>query len=259
MSIDDELGRNLAADRFKPHPGKDAKAPKPKRFYKDVNIREEEGGFAITLDGRVVKTPAKAVLRVPAEPLGRAIAGEWDAQKEHIDTFSMPLTKLANTAIDRISAQRAAVIDEVMNFAGTDLLCYRADFPEALAERQAAQWQPLLDWAEESFGARLAITASVLPLEQDASHLARLRGPVEGMDDFELSGFSSLTALTGSLIIALAVHRGHITPETAYEAAHLDEAFQAEQWGEDAEARDRLVARRGAIEAAGRFLALMGR
>jgi len=256
--MDEELGRGLSADRFKPHPGKQEKPPLPKRFYKEAASAPADEGFTVLLDGRRLKTPARKSLYLPTEGLATALAEEWGRQGEHIDPFAMPLTRLANTAIDRVEPQRAAVIDETVKFADTDLLCYRAEFPEALARRQHAAWQPLLDWAEAEYGARLAVTAGILPVAQPPEAFERLRVRVAELDDFALSGLQNAVSLFGSLILGLAVLRGRVDDASAFEAAHLDEAFQAEQWGEDAEAAQRLAQRRAELAETGRFLRLLG-
>ncbi|MEQ9145133.1 MAG: ATP12 family protein [Parvibaculaceae bacterium] len=229
----------------------------PKRFYTSVDMEECEDGFSILLDGRKVKTPGKLVLALPGEKLARALCEEWDAQETHIDPETMPLTKLANTALDRVAAHRAEIVGEIAGFGASDLLCYRATHPDALIERQAEAWDPLLDWLEERFGARLAITSGVIFQEQDGAHLARLHETVDGMDRFGLAALHFAVSLTGSLVLGLAMAEARLTADEAHDLAHLDEAWQAEKWGWDKEAQDRLEDRRQALLAAGRFMELL--
>lgn len=229
----------------------------PRRFYTSVDTEECEDGFSILLDGRKVKTPGKLVLALPGEGLARALCEEWDAQETHIDPEAMPLTKLANTALDRVAARRAEIAGEIAGFGATDLLCYRATHPDALIERQAAVWDPLLDWLETQFNVRLATTSGVMFQEQDTAHLARLHEVVGNRGHFCLAGLHFAVSLTGSLVLGLAMAEGRLSADEAHDLAHLDEAWQAEKWGWDKEAQDRLEERRRALAAAGRFMELL--
>ncbi len=229
-----------------------------KRVYKKAEIRPAEGGWGVALDGRPLRTPAKKPLIVPSEGLAAAIAAEWNAQETEIKPTTMPLTRLAATAIDRTATQRDLVVQDTANYAGTDLICYRADQPAALAARQEATWQPLLDWATSRYDAALAVTTGILPKGQSAVALKAYKAAVAAQDDFRLTALQTLTAACGSLIIALAVLEGRLDPEAAFAASQLDETFQIEAWGEDAEAAARRRALADDIVSAARFLELLG-
>jgi len=209
------------------------------------------------LDGRPARTPAKRPLALPARAAAEAVAAEWQAQGEEFEPTALRLTRLANTAIDRVAGNRLAVVAEVSRFGATDLVCYRADAPAELVRRQAEAWQPLVDWAGERHGARLAVTAGVLPTAQPPEALAALIRALEVYDDFALTALHAATAAAGSLVIGLALAEGQIDSEEAFAAACLDEQFQAEQWGVDAEAEARRAALKADIETASRFLALL--
>lgn len=228
-----------------------------KRFYKSAAAAPSGGGWAVELDGRPVKTPLGELLAVPAEALAGAIVGEWDAQGEKIEPASMPMMKLAATAIDRVMTQRAQVVADIARFGESDLLCYRADHPEALVARQTETWQPLLDWAASDLDARLQVTAGVSPISQDSAALGAVRAAVDGHDDFELVALHTLTVSAGSVVIGLAAAKGHIDAAAAANAALLDELYQAELWGIDKEAEARRRAISGEIENAARFLDLL--
>lgn len=228
-----------------------------RRFYEQADIRADDGGYTVVLDGRPVRTPGKAVLRVPSASLARAIAAEWADQGETIEPQTMPLTRLAATAIDRIAAERPSVVEAVVAYAETDLLCYRADGPTELVERQESHWQPLLDWLEESHGARLEPVAGLMPRAQGAASVERIRAAVEALNDFALSALQSATGSAGSVVVALALFRRRIGAPDAVAISQLDEIYQAELWGDDAEARRVREARAADIEAAARFLELL--
>jgi chaperone required for assembly of F1-ATPase len=227
-----------------------------KRFWNEARAEPCEGGFTVRLDSRPVKTPAKAPLVVPTLAMAQAIAAEWDAQTGKVDPATMPCTRAANSAIDKLSAQQAEVVDMLAAYAETDLLCHRAEGPPALVARQAVAWDPLLDWAAQTFGARLAVGTGVLPVPQDAGALAALRAPVAALTRFELAAFHDLVALSGSLVLGLAVIRGRMTAAEAWEASRVDETWQIEQWGADEEAAAAETFRRTAFDHAGRFFAL---
>jgi chaperone required for assembly of F1-ATPase len=232
-------------------------AAAPKRFYDNVEAVEEEGeGWRILLDGRGVKTPLRADLILPSEALAEAIAEEWRAQKARIDPESMPLTKLANTALDGVAPNAASVAEDVLGFAGRDLICYRADGPLELVLRQKAHWDPLIAWAEEYYGAKLIVAEGVMPVEQPADSLAALRTACLWHEPFSLTALHVITTLTGSAIIALAHIAGRLSLEASWTAAHVDEDFQREQWGEDAEADARREIRLAEMRAASRFFEL---
>lgn len=228
------------------------------RFYKTADAAPAEaGGFAVTLDGRPIRTPGKRPLTVPTRALADAIALEWAGQGDRIRPEGMPLTQLSNMALDRIAPQRTFMIDAVLEYAETDLLSHRAETPLDLAERQSQAWQPLLDWASERHGAALETTAGLVAVPQPAQSLAALRRAVEGMDDWRLTALQQATGLTGSVILGLALVDGRIDAVAADAAAHIDEDFQTERWGEDAEARDRRNALRAELEAVERLVRLV--
>lgn len=212
----------------------------PKRFYKTVETAPEDGGFAVKLDGRVPKSPAKSPLVVPTQALARLIAAEWDAQKEVIDLTAMIATRRAFTAIDQIPSAREAVADEIANYAGSDVLCYFAEAPAALVERQEARWLPLLEWAKDELGLALDRAEGVVHRDQPPQTLARAEALALAADDVTLTALAEATALFGSAVLAFAVQRGRLDAQTALDLSRLDEIFQIEQWGADEEAAERI-------------------
>jgi chaperone required for assembly of F1-ATPase len=230
-----------------------------KRFYKETAVNQGDGGHRILLDGKPMRTPAKAVLVVPTRALAEAIAAEWGAvpDKADINVSHLPLTRLAATGLDRVTSQRARVIEDTAKYAGSDMLCYRASEPETLVKRQQAIWQPLLDWADERYGARLVIVEGLAFVEQPADAVARLGEAVATHSDLGLSALYNLTHISGSLIVALAVAEGHLAAADVFAAAQLDELYQVERWGEDPIATKRHEGIRHDIEAGARFLALL--
>lgn len=229
----------------------------PKRFYKQVEVREESSGYGIALDGRVVKTPLKRTLAVPTSALAEAVAAEWLEQGERIIAATMPLTRLANSSVDHGEKTAPAIIDEYIAYAGADLLCYRADMPEELVARQADAWDPLLTWAAQNIGARLIVTTGIVHQTQPEPVFAALRTHVAGFDHFRLTALQAATALTGSAVIALALAERHVSGDQAWAAATIDEDWQAELWGKDDEAEHMRTGRRAELEAYDRFLGLI--
>jgi chaperone required for assembly of F1-ATPase len=229
-----------------------------KRFWKAALAVPEAGGYTVHLDGRAVHTPAKRPLIVPTAHLAGAIAAEWDAQHDRIRPETMPHTRAANSAIDKVAPLAEAVIDELSGYGGTDLLCYRATGPVALIARQAAAWNPVLDWARDTLGAPLVVTAGVIPVPQPQASLSRLRAHVAAHSAFHLAALHDLVAISGSLVLALAVARRHMPVDDAFAASRIDEAWQAEQWGADTEAAAVEAVRAEAFASAGRFFALCG-
>lgn len=235
-----------------------AKPALPRRFYQEAGFAPAEGGFRLTLDGRPANTPARNPLLLPTETLARAVATEWNAQDTAIDPATMPLTRLANTSIDGVAPRREAVADDLCAYAQTDLLAYRAAEPERLVAAQAAAWDPLLDWAYDAFGARLILSEGVMHVTQPPLAVQALSDAVRRVDDpFRLAALHTLTTLSGSLILALAVLHGRLDPADAWEAAHVDETYQADVWGRDEEAEARLAARRAEFDAAALTLAAL--
>ena len=228
-----------------------------KRFYKEVSAEPAEGGFALLLDGRAVKTPARAPLRLPTASLAEAVAAEWAAQGETVEPRSMPLTGLANAAIDRVAPDPVAFARDIAAYGETDLLCYRADAPGELVARQAAAWDPLLDWARTRYDVHFTVTSGIMHRPQPAATVARLTEAVSAHDAFALAGLSPLVTIGGSLVMALAIEEGAIAAPEAFAATHLDELWQAEQWGEDALAAQTREARARDFAGAARFLDLL--
>ena len=225
-------------------------AEPPRRFYKTASLGEGADPV-ILLDGRKVRTPAGAVLAAPTRALAEILAGEWNAQGEAILAASMPATRLAFTALDRVAQARAEVAQEVARYAGADLLCYFADRPQALRDLQARAWGPWLDWARDELGLRFVTTSGVVHAAQLPGTLERVAVLAGGLDDFALTGLAHATALFGSAVLAFALQRGAVTGEAAFALSQLDEDFQAEQWGVDAEAAARRVALQAEAEVLG--------
>ncbi|MBM3485788.1 MAG: ATPase [Alphaproteobacteria bacterium] len=230
--------------------------PRPRRFWKVVSVVAAEGGFGVALDGRPIRTPARAALVLPTRAMAEAVRDEWEAQGQELDTASLPLTRLANTTIDRVPAERGAVVAEIAGYGRSDLLCYRAEEPDALVARQAGEWDPLLDWLADRYGARLAVTRGILPVEQPTGALNAVLAAIAACDDFILTGLHATTSATGSVVIALAVLEARLDAEAASALSLLDERFQAERWGDDAAAAARRARLRADIAAGARFMAL---
>jgi chaperone required for assembly of F1-ATPase len=228
-----------------------------KRFYQTAATVPVDGGHGVRLDGRPVRTPGGAPLVVPNAALAQAIAEEWNRQGDRIDPRSMALTGLANAAIDRIAPNTAAFAAELARFGESDLLCYRADAPSTLVERQSERWDPPLAWARRRFDVDFELVEGVMHRPQPDSTIARLRKAVEAQGPFELAGFSPLVTISGSLVLALALAENAIDPGSAWDAATLDEQWQIEQWGEDAEALRALESRRAEFDAANRLLKML--
>lgn len=209
---------------------------KKRRFWTDVDIVSSDGGYVVHLDGRVVKTPERHDLRVPTRAAAELVAAEWAAVDGTLDPSKMPATQWANVAIDRVGEKHAEVVDMLAAYGGTDLLCYRATHPEALIERQAAVWDAPLAWAAAEFAAPLQVTAGVIPVDQPNQSVENLRAEVAKLEPFALSAFHDLVHISGSLVLSLAILRGQMTAESAWDAAQVDEIWQNELWGEDEDA-----------------------
>jgi chaperone required for assembly of F1-ATPase len=228
-----------------------------KRFYTSASIRTADDGYEILLDQRPIKTPARNLLRVPGERLAQAIAAEWEAQGEDIAPRAMPLTGLANAAVDRVAPDPESFAAGLSLYGESDLLCYRAEGPGPLVQRQSELWDPLLAWARQRFGVDFETVCGIIHRAQPSETLEKLRRAVAARGAFELAGLSPLVTISGSLLIALALAEDAISLDAAWTAANLDEAWQAEQWGEDCEAAVVRKARLQDFEAACRFLELL--
>jgi len=228
-----------------------------KRFYKSAGVTETPEGFGVALDGKPVRTPAKRPLMVPTRALAEAIAREWLAQGKTVDPNGLPLTRLASIALDLVAPRREAVVAEVAKYAATDLVCYRADQPPELAERQHAAWQPLVDWASLRFDAPLTVTAGILPLPQPPASLKALEIAVAAYDTHRLAALHLATAACGSLVVALALIEGRIDAEAAFASAELDQSYEIERWGEDVEQAKRRQGVKEDIALAARFISLL--
>ena len=226
----------------------------PKRFYAAVSVGEEpDGGFTIRLDGRPVRTPAKGLLKVPSRALAEALVAEWEAQGKEIDPSTMPLTRLVNVGLDGVAANAEATAAEVVSYAGSDLLCYRAEEPDRLVERQGLAWDPMLERFRAEVGARFFLSAGIRHVAQPEESLARVAALVP-RDPLKLAALVSMTGLTGSALLPLAVLQGWLEPDAAWTAAHVDEDWNRELWGEDAEASARRAARKIEMDAAALLL-----
>ena len=215
-----------------------------KRFWNAVDVVEGESGWSITLDGRTPRTPAHAKLTLPTEAAARLVAEEWAAQGEFIEPGTMPATRLASTAIDRVSQTREPVADEIAAYAGSDALCYLAEHPTPLVTRQAQQWAPWRDWAANELGVMLVCAEGIVHCPQDPAAIARVRDMALSLDDFALTGLATAVPLLGSAILGLALQRGALSGEAAFDLSRLEEAFQEEQWGIDADNAERTALRR---------------
>ncbi|NBB65178.1 ATPase [Pseudomonas sp. ODNR1LW] len=219
------------------------------RFWKEVAVGPHaDGGWAVLLDRRTPKTPAKASLVLPTEAAARLVAGEWAAQGEFLDPSTMPATRLASTAIDRIGQAREAVADEIAAYAGSDVVCYLAEHPTPLVERQEREWGPWRDWAAREMGVALTPVSGVIHQSQSPEAIARVKAHAMSLDDFRLTGLATAVPLFGSAVLALAVEQGALAGPTAFDLSRIDELFQEEQWGVDAEAAERTEARRAEAE-----------
>jgi chaperone required for assembly of F1-ATPase len=227
----------------------------PRRFYKSATVGERNGKFAVLLDGRPARTPGRHLLAVAIADVAGALAAEWNAQGEWIDPSAMPLTRLVNAGIDRVAAEMPAVRGEIVKYAGSDLLCYRAEGPPDLVARQEGAWSPLIDWAEQTFDVGLRLGAGVVHVAQAAATLARIDSALADYDALSIAAINAVTTLTGSAIIALAVARGRLDAREAWAGAHVDEDWQMERWGADEAALQRRAARWREMEAAVLILA----
>ncbi len=208
----------------------------PKRFYDEASFAETEGGFSIELDGRTVKTPAKATLLLPNAVVAEAVAAEWAAQDKVINPGTMPLTRLANSAQDAVGERFEDVADDIVSFAGNDTLCYRADDPHSLVDTQRRLWDPVVDWAGDLLGGRFVLIEGIIHSAQPDNLLEAFKQRISVETPLRLAALHTATSLTGSALLALAVREGRLDADSAWHAAHVEEDFNIERWGEDAEA-----------------------
>lgn len=256
--LSDLEGGKAAFDPVK-NAQKAMRAVLPKRFYKTAEAVETESGFAVQLDGRTAKTSGKKPLVLPTKALAELVAFEFAAQKEFIDPFSMPALRIVNPAIDSVSGLMAEVRADIANYAGTDLLCYRANEPEKLIARQNQQWNPIIARAETEIGARFILAEGVMHVAQLPATLAAFNARLEKAtpDAFTLAATHVLTSMSGSALIAISVTAGWLNVSDAWAAAHLDEDWTIEFWGEDLEAQARRAKRWLEFEAAAKVIAAM--
>lgn len=259
-----ELLNDLEAGRYLSHenPMERARAqmrqPQPRRFYTKVEMAEDEDGFRVLLDGKPVRTPGRAFLAMPTQAAARLVALEFEAQGETLDIPAMPVLRLANTALDGVAQDPQAVLEDILRYASCDLVCYRADGPDGLVARQAECWDPVVDWARATLSARMMLAEGVMHVDQPREAIAAIGVHLSARrEPFRLAALHVMTSLTGSALLALAVDTGELSAEEAWAAAHVDEDWNIQQWGEDAEAKAMRAAKhRDMIGAAGLVAAL---
>lgn len=230
----------------------------PKRFWKQAEAIEFENGFSVVLDSRGLKTPLKTAFWVPTRAMAEEVAKEWQAQGEKVDPETMPYTRTANSAIDKVTPQFTAVADMLAAYGGSDLLCYRAEAPQELVLRQKQAWDPVLGWAEAEFGAKLKTTQGIMPIDQPEASLRKFSQAVHALTPFQLAAFHDLVAITGSLVLGLAISRGEVSPDMGFDLSRIDETWQTELWGADEEAAESEALKRESVRRAARFFALCG-
>lgn len=228
----------------------------PKRFWTNATTVARDGGFAVDLDGRAVKTPYKQPLIMPTQAMADRVAAEWQAQGEKIDPTTMPATRAANSAIDKVTPQYADVVAMLASYGESDLLCYRAANPDVLVAAQSQAWDPWLEWSATTLQAHLHVTTGLMPIPQPAESLDRLHAHVGQFDPFALTGFHDLVQLSGSLVLAAAVASDALTPQDAWPLSRIDEDFQISQWGDDEEAAEAAAIKQQAFYDAALFLNL---
>lgn len=230
-----------------------------KRFWKEARVTQAENGFAVELDARPLRTPARAVLIVPNAALADAIAAEWNALGQEVDPRALPLTGLANAALDRIAPDLDAHHAALARYGESDLVAYRADHPAPLVARQAAQWDPVLAWAAQRYGVSMRVVTGIMHQPQPPEALAALHAAVAAYTPFETAALTPFVTLTGSLLLGLMLAEGAITPATAWAAGQLDELWQVEHWGEDSLAAAARGEKKAAFDAAWQFWGLLHR
>jgi chaperone required for assembly of F1-ATPase len=234
-----------------------ARPEPPRRFYTQAGVAPDGPVWTVTLDGRPVRTPKKRPLHLPTRAIAEVVAAEWAAQGASVVPASMPMMTLASTAIDIVADDRTPAVDEIVAYAGSDLVCYRAEGPASLVALQSAAWNPVVAWFEAQAGERLVVSEGIVHHPQPVRLLERVREMLAGLEPFTLTAVHAITTLTGSAVLALAVLDRHTGADAAWAAAHVDETWQAGQWGEDAEAAARLVARRASFDAAATLIRLL--
>ena len=230
-----------------------------RRFWTGVAVIETEAGLAITLDGRQLRTPSGTVMELPTRELSERIRQEWSSQVEVVDPATMPFTRLANVAIDRIDGARGEVVDVVAGYGASDLLCHRAEQPDELVALQQDAWDPVLDWTSSELGVQLKVGTGIMPVQRGEGSLSLLRAEIRRLDRFALAGLAEMVSLTGSLLLGLTVLHGYLKPEAAWQKSLVDEHFQAGKWGVDREAANAEMQRMKAFLVAAEFTGAGGR
>ena len=238
-------------------PSSSSSPGRPRRFYKAVEVAPRDGGFAVLLDGRGAKTPAGAPLAVPTRALAELLAAEWEAQAEEIDLSAMPANRLASTVIDRTVTAGSAVAAEVARYADSDVICYFAEAPATLVEAQVQRWGPLLDWARDILGVELHRVAGVIPRPQPPEAIARVESLVAALEPFTQAGVAFATPLFGSAVLALALQRGQLHADAAFDLSRLEQAYQEARWGVDTEAAERTAGQRAEARMVGDWFAAL--
>src|SRR5262245_7708164 len=235
------------------------RTPAAKRFYSTVSVESDADGFSVRLDGKPLKTPSGKAVFLPTDAAAALVAEEFSAQGEKIDPLTMPVTRLVNTAIDGVATDPQAVLEDILRFSSSDLLCYRAEGPEALVARQAEAWDPVLDWARSALGARFFLAEGVMHVEQPREAIGAVGVHLRQRDDaFHLSALHVITAITGSALLALMFEAGEVAAEAAWDAAHVDEDWNIEHWGLDAEAAERRATRKRDMMGAAALIEALG-
>ena len=229
------------------------RTPQRKRLYAKADVMEAEGGFAVTLDGKPIRTPSGRIVALPSRAIAEAMAGEWEAQKETIDPLTMPLTRLANSVVEAVTDRVQLVRDDIEKYLQSDLVFYRAGHPEGLVQREAAHWDPVLSWARDVLGAHFILAEGIMHVSQPETAVAAARAALPE-DAWSVAALHVVTTLTGSALLALALHQGARNADQVWAAAHVDEDFNAEQWGADEEVVVRKAARKADFEAAAAIL-----
>jgi chaperone required for assembly of F1-ATPase len=254
-----EAGRQLSDTDPMRRAQNQMKTPAARRFYEAVSVERGPDGFSVHLDGKPVKTPSGRTVVLPTEAAAALMADEFSAQGERIDPTTMPVTRLVNTAIDGVASDPQAVLEDILRFSSSDLVCYRAEGPEALVARQAEAWDPILDWARAALGARFFLAEGVMHVEQPRETIGAVGLHLRQRDDiFRLAALHVITAITGSALLALALEAGSIDKETAWSAAHVDEDWNIEHWGMDAEAAERRANRKRDMLGAAALIEALG-